>query len=253
MSALSAFRKSPHRPRVIGHRGVRRPEIPENTLLAFEAAVKEGASAIELDVRVCASGELVVMHDATLEHMSGGRDTRLVSALAWSELSRVEFEGGARVLRLDEALEFASGHDLPVNVELKRDVPSRTMVVRESARLLRDFASRLPLLLSSFDPPMLAAFGLLCPLVPRALLVAPKGWLPRLRKIGGILRVQAIHLERSIVRPSIVEGLSRRGMVVNVWTVNDVEEAKRLAQMGVDGIITDVPGELREALLTMGT
>ncbi len=75
------------RPLVIGHRGVRRAGVAENTLEAFETAIRDGAEAVELDVRVCASGELVVLHDPTLGRVSGGADDRAAVDLTLTETS----------------------------------------------------------------------------------------------------------------------------------------------------------------------
>ena len=236
------------RPLVIGHRGVRRPGLVENTLLAFEAAVREGAEAIELDVRTCASGELVVLHDETLERITEGADTRTAAHLSLSELSRVELPGGARVPSLAAALGFARERGLPVNVELKRDVPSRPAVVRAAARLLGRWDPSHPVLVSSFDPFMLAGLQALAPRVPRAILVHRTRYHPFHAATAIPLGAAAVHLERTLTRPELVRSLQARGFAVNVWTINDPREARDLAALGVAAIITDVPGEMRAAL-----
>jgi glycerophosphoryl diester phosphodiesterase len=235
-------------PRLIGHRGVRRPGLVENTLEAFAAALDEGAEALELDVRVCASGDVVVVHDETLERITAGADTRAVAALTLPELLAVDLPGGARIPSLAEALAFARERRAPLNVEMKRDVPSRPAVVRAVARLLDRWDGKHPVLVSSFDPAMLAGLGLLAPHVARAVLVHRTSWHglhAATRYLNGAV---AVHLERTLTRPDLVRGLVARGLVVNVWTVNDPAEARDLADLGVDGIITDAPGELRAAL-----
>src|SRR5262245_47720277 len=103
-------------PRVIGHRGAARTATPasgasasgggpiprraarapvENTLTAFREAIDQGAVAVELDVRVAASGEVIVFHDPTLERLTEGRDLRPIAALSAAELGRVELDIGA--------------------------------------------------------------------------------------------------------------------------------------------------------------
>ena len=247
MTGLRGFTRR-DRPLVIGHRGVRRPGVVENTLQAFEAAVREGAEAVELDARTCASGELVVLHDETLERITDGADTRAAAHLTLSELSRVELPGGARVPSLAEALAFARERNLPVNVELKRDVPSRTAVVRAAARLLDRWDASHPVLVSSFDPFMLAGLQALAPHVPRAILVHRTRYHLLHAATAVPLAATAVHLERTLTRPELVRSLKARGLVVNVWTINDPGEARDLAALGVDGVITDVPGEMRAAL-----
>jgi glycerophosphoryl diester phosphodiesterase len=248
VSRIAGFSRVAGRPRILGHRGVRRAELPENTLSAFAAALREGAEGIELDVRVCKSGELVVHHDPTLARMTGERDQRAADALRWDELCEVELVPGERVPLLVDVLAWARRAGLPVNVEMKRDVPSRSAVVRATAAALRSWDPAHPVLVSSFDPMMLAALGWLAPEVPRALLIHPKEWRRSAEALAKGLSLGALHLERTCVTAARVRAAHARGRLVNVWTVNDPEEAKRLAALGVDGIISDEPGSLREAL-----
>jgi len=236
------------RPLIIAHRGVRRGGVVENTIPAFAAAADEGAEAVELDVRVCRSGEVVVAHDPTLARLTAGADERAVADVPLTELARVALPGGARVPSLAEALAFARERRLPVNVEMKRDAPSRMAVVRALARLLARWDPKHPVLVSSFDPAMLAGLALLVPHVPRAVLVHRTRWHEVHAATSLPVGAAAVHLDRTLTRPELVKALLRRGLVVNVWTVNDAAEARDLAALGVDGIITDTPAEMRAAL-----
>jgi glycerophosphoryl diester phosphodiesterase len=241
-------RRREGRPLVIGHRGVRRPGVVENTLDAFEAAIVEGAEAVELDVRVCASGELVVLHDPTLARITGGADDRAAADLPLDEISRVALPGGARVPSLAEVLAFARGRGLPVNVELKHDAPSRVAAVRAAARLLGGWDPAHGIVVSSFDPAMVAGLALMAPRVPRALLVHRSRWEGLATAVSRPSTFDAVHLERTLTRPEVVRALLGRGLVVNVWTVNDAGEARDLAALGVHGLITDDPAAVRAAL-----
>jgi glycerophosphoryl diester phosphodiesterase len=239
------------RPVVVGHRGVRRPGLVENTMPAFEAAVAEGAEAIELDVRLCRSGEPVVLHDPTLERMTEGEDRRAAADVTLSELGRVELrsEGArARVPTLADVLAFARARRVGVNVELKHDVPSRPALVRAAARLLHGWDPAHPILISSFDPAVVAGIAALAPRVPRAILVHRTRWHMLHAGLALPLAAAAVHLERTLTRPDLVRALRARGLLVNVWTVNDPEEARDLAALGIDGLISDTPGEIRAAL-----
>lgn len=243
-------------PRVIGHRGAARPAPPgaprapvENTLEAFAEAIAQGASAVELDVRVAASGEVVVFHDPSLERLTGGRDLRAVAALGAADLARVELGGGERVALLEGVLASVRPGGTGVNIEMKRDVPDRVAVVRATASLLRAWDPSHPRIVSSFDPAMLALHSVLAPKVPVALLVHRSSYHDAMLALGPLaLRPLAVHIERTIATPERIERLRRRGFVVNVWTVNDVAEAKVLSALGVDGLITDLPGVIRAAL-----
>ncbi len=230
-------------PKLIGHRGVRGAR-PENTLAAFELAAEEGADGVELDVRLSRDGVLVVAHDPELTRVTGGRDTRAVTEIDAAELSRVDLGGGAGVPSLAEVLAFARGRGLFVNVEMKRDVPDRRAVVRGTLEALREprFAERA--LVSSFDPFMLEEFAWRSP-VPVGLLFHRgqahlRPWL-----VARALGVDAMHAERTLIGRDLSPAAGR---LVNVWTVNEPGEARLLSDVGVDGLITDVPGELRAAL-----
>jgi glycerophosphoryl diester phosphodiesterase len=239
--------RRPGRPLVFGHRGVR-GDRPENTLVAFEEAAAQGADAIELDVRLCRGGEIVVIHDPTLLRVTGGADPRAVADLAWDELRRIDVGAGERVPRLSEALELARARGMRVNVEMKRDAPDRKAIVAATGRLLASWDARHPVIVSSFDPFMLGGLALVCSR-PRALLMHRDAkWHERTSGFATPLRVAAVHLERTLVSREVIRRWHGRGMLVNVWTVNDVREALDLTAAGADGIITDAPARILEAL-----
>src|SRR6187431_1614466 len=98
-------------PYVFGHRGVR-GEAPENTMAAFDLAATSGADGVELDVRLCRSGELVVCHDADLGRLTRGRDTRRLADLDRAELQRVDVGGGQSIPLLADVLAWAESRRL---------------------------------------------------------------------------------------------------------------------------------------------
>jgi glycerophosphoryl diester phosphodiesterase len=231
---------------VVGHRGGRGDGWPaENTMAAFERAVGEGARAIEIDVRPCASGEIVVFHDETLARMTRGADSRRVAIVTFGELARVPIDG-ERVPRLDDVLAWAGERGVAVNVELKHDVPRLVTLARGVARLL---SRRCEVLLSSFDPRLLALMAVLAPRVPRAQLtgVSQRG-ARAMHALASSPLLHAIHVERTQATPSNVARWKRRRLRIGVWTVNDARVARDLVALGVDYVITDRPGEILGAL-----
>jgi glycerophosphoryl diester phosphodiesterase len=236
---------------VIGHRGVR-GAAPENTIAAFETALREGAQAIELDVRLCACGAIVVFHDPTLARVTHDADRRAIADLCYAELRRVDTGESGPVPLLGDALAFARTHGLWVNIEIKHDCPDRRALALSTARLLRAWDPSHPLLVSSFDPAIVLWMRALVPSIPRALLVHRDRYHPYGPWIAARLGTQAVHIERTIASPEYVRRLQAKGLIINVWTVNDAREARDLAAIGVDGLITDVPGEIRAALQPPG-
>ena len=249
MSSLQRFRRaSGAPPLVLGHRGARR-EAPENTLRAFELATTQGAAGVELDVRLDGSGRVIVLHDRTLERVTNGDDVRDVEVLDARALDELRLAGDATIPTLDAVLDWAVAGGHLLNVELKRDVGTPRALVWRVAKLLRARApARELVLLSSFDPLFVRALGWLLPEVPTAWLVHAKQRVlrsaPGFRRLGAV----AVHPELALCSDARVRRWRARGALVNVWTVNDPAEARRLAAAGVDAIISDVPGEIVRAL-----
>ena len=238
---MSRFEGGAARPVVLGHRGGRGEGWPaENTLEAFARAVTEGADGVELDVRTCASGEAVVFHDADLGRMTRGEDTRAVAKVTMRDLVRVRLTGGLRVPTLAEVLDWAKSR-CAVNVELKRDVPSRTTLARAVGQQVRE--ARADVLLSSFDPYLLTTMRALAPRTPRAYLT-----LPDARPVFPPLGLRAVHYARKQATAENIALAKERGLAVGVWTVNEDEEARNLARLGVSWLISDAPAVVRAAL-----
>ncbi|HEY8042548.1 MAG TPA: glycerophosphodiester phosphodiesterase [Polyangiaceae bacterium] len=215
-------------PLVVGHRGGRGEGWPlENSLAAFERARAEGARAVELDVRTH-EGQVIVHHDpqrASLAELRALGVPTLAEVLAW-----------------------ARERDVAVNVELKHDVPHRAALAQATARSVR--ASRADVLLSSFDPLLLATAGALAPRAPRALLVhrGQGRWAGVMQEAARAPFCGALHLERTQTEPEALARYRRRGLRLGVWTVNDPREAVDLVALGVATIISDAPGAILAAL-----
>jgi glycerophosphoryl diester phosphodiesterase len=233
---------------VVGHRGGRGAGWPpENTLAAFEKARSQGAHAVELDVRLCRSGEVVVVHDRSLARVTGNRETRDVADLSFRVLASVELGEGQTVPRLDDVLAWSKASGCALNVELKHDVPDRVALVRAVARSLRGSGER-PLV-SSFDPLILVLLRAFAPEVPRALLTDPSQHSARaLHALARPLFIAALHVERRQASWAGVARWKRRGLTVGVWTVNDPSEARQLRDAGVDLLISDEPGRVLDAI-----
>jgi glycerophosphoryl diester phosphodiesterase len=213
-------------PLVVGHRGGRGEGWPrENTIAAFDRARAQGARAVELDVRTW-EDRVLVLHDGP----------------------RAATDVPPDAPTLAEALAWARENDVAVNVEMKHDVPSRGALLRATLRAVRE--SRADVLLSSFDPLLLAMAAALAPGIRRALLVHSRQgrWADLVQARVRPPAVTSLHLERTQTDPRVVGGALRRGLRVGVWTVNDAREAADLVALGVATIITDQPGTILEAI-----
>ncbi len=259
-----------HRPLVIAHRGDS-AHAPENTLAGFRSAREAGAEWIELDVRATADGDLVCLHDATLERttdlhlMYPGRPLEVAR---WSTVEVKRLDAGAwygsafhgeRVPKLVEALELAVRHEprMGVLVELKveeGDQERLPQIVSRLAADLRTFGYPEPhrryggAIVQSFHPEALRLLRQLAPRIARFQLVpALSEVIPALfpdveRGLESVeAYAQGVAIPGSEATPDLIARIRKRQWAVFVWTVNDPSRMKELGEMGVDGVITDDP------------
>ncbi len=241
---LSRFRRGKdERPRIFGHRGASRLD-PENTLKAFERAGHDGADGVELDVRLCRTGELVVFHDEDLKRLTG--DPGKIHERSLGEL-REKRIGTEPIPTLDEVLDWAADKVL-LNIEIKSDGGPRATAIALAERLrARGIERAENLLVSSFHPLALGAF-IGRSAAPTALLYHAKQALALRRAWAAPwLGVDALHPDRRIALGKSARQIQalRMRYVVNVWTVDDPAEVSRLSALGVDGIITNDPAAIR--------
>ena len=220
---------------IIAHRGASAAH-PENTVEAFRAAAALGATWVELDVRRTADGRLAVHHDARLS------DGRALVDVAAADLP-------PHVPSLVEALEASA--PLGVNVEIKNspnDVdfdPQAALVELVVADIA---ACSQPILVSSFHPPTLDRVKAVDRSVATAQLTFelkdPGRTIERAVAAGH----SALHPFDATVTPDLVALAHDAGLQVNVWTVDDPARIVALDDMGVDGIVTNVPDVAATAL-----
>lgn len=226
---------------VQAHRGLVGPEVPENSLAAFRAALAAGADTVETDVQLTRDGVPVLVHDRDLMRLA--RQPLRIATTDWATLAAVPLAGGQRLARLEELLELARATGLRVNLELKhypgddRDRLARVAVASIRAAGLVDQVGiqsleLAPLRTVQREAPELAVGYLLS-------LNARDPW---------ALRVNWLAVEQRRISPALVRQAHRRGVRVLAWTVNDEAEMVRLVNLGVDGLITDRPDVARSVV-----
>lgn len=236
--------------RILGHRGAS-ADFPENTMEAFKGALEQRADGFELDVMRCATGELVVCHDEWLDRLAGLRWE--VRKTPWWKLARLDVGSRlgfprARLPLLEQVLDALPPQAF-VNVELKCetvDDHGLSLAVGElvSQRQLGDRA-----FVSSFNPLCLVRLAAAFPRLRRGFLIDPsRAWAPQAWGWLPLSANTSVHPHFSQVTPERVNRWHAQGLEVAVWTVDEVDEARRLRAMGVDWVITNRPGELRRNL-----
>jgi glycerophosphoryl diester phosphodiesterase len=232
--AIAAFRRGarPY-PLVYGHRGTRRG-APENTLAAMQLAIDQGADGVELDVRLCKSGEVIVLHDPDLARVAKVALRAQDATLA--ELQSHDLGAGQRVPTLDAAIDLVVlGAERLLNIELKSDVPdSAALVSAVTARVAaRTPDERARVLFSSFS-------ASICRLLAAALPSIPVAYLYEEPSAAALpVGCGAVNPRFDLITPAQISCWHAQELVVNTWTVNDATQATTLAVAGVDGIITD--------------
>jgi glycerophosphoryl diester phosphodiesterase len=232
------------RPLVIAHRGDR-AFAPENTLTAFRQAVEKGAEAIEFDVKLTADGQVVVLHDQTVDRTTDGKGdiSQLTLAQAREFDANVQFPDrfpAEHIPTLEEVFETV-GHSLLMNIELTNYATRSDSLVPRVVELVKAHAIQERVLFSSFLARNLRKTSALLPDTPCGLLTL-KGLLGlEGRLLGWRKGVQALHPYYTDVSPGLMDRLHAAGKRVNTWTVNGEKDIKNMISLGVDGIITDDP------------
>lgn len=232
-------------PTIFAHRGAS-THAPENTLAAFELALRQGADAIELDAKLTADGQVIVFHDQTVDRTTphSGR----VKDLSLYELRKLDAGShfdiafkGERIPTLEEVFK-AVGQLTIINVELTNYTSIMDPLPEKVAELVRLHRLNQRVIFSSFNPLALMRIRRLIPEAPIGLLALPglKGALARSWP-GRLISYQSLHPEYSDVTPDLVKSVHHRGGKIFVYTVNQENGMRRLIEMGVDGIITDDP------------
>ena len=251
------------RPIVFGHRGAS-GEAPENTLVAFERALADGADVLETDVHVTRDGEVVVAHDADVARTTDGAGR--IAELRFRELAALDaghrfspdggkthpYRGkGVRIPALREV--FRRLPATRFNVEVKVNDPR---LVEAVVRLVAEHGrERLTLLAAEKDDTMAAVRAELARRGVAAALGASIGdVLGFVRAAIGdgkpppepmALQIPPQFAGRPLATRTLVEFAHRHDVQVHVWTINDEAEMRRLLGEGVDGVMSDFPGRLR--------
>lgn len=255
-------------PIVIGHRGAA-GERPENTLSSFAHALAQGAAVLETDAHVTRDGHVVLCHDPDVARTTQGRgDVAELDLKALQELDagyrhrppgaeHPPFRGqGLRIPTLHEA--FEAFPEARFNIELKRCDERLVNGVLDAVAHF-DRAERT--LLAAGDDATMAS--LRHHLGERRLPVAQGACtgdvLAFVRAAGGegppprepmALQIPEAFAGRPLVTPQLVAFAHAQEVHVHVWTVNEIEAMDRLLDLGVDGLVTDWPGRLRQVIET---
>lgn len=224
---------------IIGHRGASGYK-PENTLASFQQAIAMGVDMIELDVTALQTGEVIVLHDATLNRTTNGDG--LVDDYTYSQLTTLNAGDGERIPLLTQVLDLIDRR-MPVNIEMKGSPQTALMVSKivDFYITKRGWDDDL-FIVSSFDHRMLRAFAKLQPNIKLGVLYSDTP--SRYWATSGKHNVYSANMDAKYITRDIVKEAHRRGMKVYAYTVNTKKQARELRAMFVDGIFTNYPDRM---------
>ena len=238
---------SPRRMPPIGfaHRGAR-SELPENTLPAFEAAVRLGYRYLETDVQATADGVLLAFHDDDLQRTCGV--TGRISEMPWSKVSEARVHGREPIPLFADLVEAFP--EARLNIDCKTDAALDPLAAALKRHHLLDRVC-----IGSFSHRRLARLRLmfgseLCTAMsPSEVARWVSGVMP---KGAQVAQVPVRQGPLPVVTGRSVERAHRHGIPVHVWTIDDAAEMHRLLDLGIDGLMTDRPTVLRDVLVERG-
>lgn len=219
----------------IGHRGAK-AHLAENTLESIQKAILLGVDMVEVDVHQCKSGELVVIHDFTLDRTTNGSGE--ITQHSLRELKALKVENKYEIPLLTEVLDTIEGK-CRINIELKG-----TNTAIETCRIVKKYVEERNwkysnFIISSFQKNELFQVFEKNKEIPIGVL--SKASMTEAIVLARQLQAKAIHPSLGIVTKKNVEKAQKEGFGVTVWTVNEPRLIARMNKMKVDGIISDFP------------
>lgn len=237
-------------------------------MVSFRKALEQGARMVELDVRLTRDGVPVLMHDATLGRTTDGHG--FVARRSWEKIRQLDAGSwfdksfqGEPVPDLGSCLEELAPQ-IPVNIEIKCLIGNYRPVSDAVLSLLRHFGRTGRFLVTSFNHravdyvaralPDLPVGRLFHPLYHRKVHQAHLDWLrhgrgSRSPAAGEVpWEGRAAVVESSMVKPELVQQVHEAGGTLLVYTVNEVEDMRRVVECGVDAVITNYPARFAELL-----
>ncbi|MGD8215324.1 glycerophosphodiester phosphodiesterase family protein [Aestuariimicrobium sp. Y1814] len=223
------------------HRGSS-AEAPENTLEAFDLAIRQGADAIELDVQLSADGVVVVCHDETIDRTTDG--TGPIAAMTLAQLQQYN------IPTLAEVYDLVADSELRVNVELKNslvDYPGLEAAAEATlagSRLANQTRERI--IYSSFNHRSLATLAASGTSAGLGVLYVER--LVRSWEYARSFGATALHPLHLSIDADEVSAAHEAGLAVHPWTVDDPDTLRTMIGFGVDAVITNQPLVAREVL-----
>lgn len=229
------------------HRGFS-GKYPENTLLAFEKAIEVGADGIELDVQLTKDGEVVIIHDETIDRTTDGKG--LVVDFIYEELAKFDASYIYRekykkeniknkIPTLREYFELVKDLDLITNVELKTSINQYIGIEEKVLDLIKEFKLEKKVIISSFNHFSVLRMKKIAPYLECGFL--SEDWLINAGEYTKKYNIECFHPRFNNLIPEVIEELKRHNIKINTWTVNEEKDIRYLIENKIDILIGNYP------------
>jgi glycerophosphoryl diester phosphodiesterase len=226
-------------PLIIAHRGAR-DLAPENTIKACQLAIEDGASGLELDIRLCKSGEIVIYHDAFL-HNHFGELKRVASVnldyLKTLEFNKKNYQYHSKINTMEELLEEFK-NKVPINLEAKILFQNNKVFAGRIIQLIEKLNMTDQIWISSFNPLFLKVFKSCTQKIKTGLLFRHIYYL--YKSIDRLLLSDAWHPHYSLLSDKLIRDAKKLNKEIYLWTIKKGEDIEQLPLEHVDGIISDI-------------
>ena len=216
----------------IAHRGFT-AEFPDNTLEAFEAAVKLGVDGVEFDVRETADSRFVIFHDA---HIHG----KAIDKLGYNELRNIKLKGAFRIPTLEETLDLLK-KQVKLLIELKQIKSFDSFVT-----LLKNRAEMDDIVVASFDRQLISEFSALTPGVRTAIITGAP--VVQQSELLESVKCDGIVVRYPYITKEMIDRIHSGNRSCFVWSCRELKEIRKVIGLGVDGIVSDSPDIVKKEL-----
>lgn len=222
----------------IGHRGAKGYE-PENTLVSFQKALELNTDGIELDVHICKTGEIIVMHDETVDRTTNG--TGAIADLTRAELKMLRIHNHIQIPTLEEVLPLFNKNHL-INIELKGANTAQKVCDCIEKYVNQNRLDYHNFIISSFQEKSIAEASDYNKKIPLGILTHTN--LEEALQWASTYHATAIHPHFSLLTAENVALTRQKGYQIYTWTVNEAADIASVKSFGVNGIITDFPDRI---------
>lgn len=239
--------------KAFAHRGFS-GKYPENTMLAFKKAIEVGADGIELDVQLTKDGEVVIIHDETIDRTTDGEG--FVCEYTYDELKKFDASyiykdkyGFNPIPTLKEYFELVKDLDFITNIELKTGINEYLGIEEKVYKLIKEFRLESKVIISSFNHFSILRMKKIAPELKYGFL--SETWIIDAGEYCKKYGVSCYHPHFKNLIPSVIDELKKNNIEINTWTVNKKEDIEYLISKNIDILIGNYPDLIKKTLKEM--